>query len=40
VPRVLRDAVYGVVSKNRKRFAGTVDVCAMPTPERRARLLG
>jgi predicted DCC family thiol-disulfide oxidoreductase YuxK len=40
VPRVLRDAAYGFVSKNRKRFAGTVDICALPTPERRARIVG
>lgn len=40
VPRVLRDAAYGFVSKNRKRLAGTVDVCALPTPERRARIVG
>ena len=40
VPRALRDAVYGVVSANRKRFGGGVDACAIPSPERRARLIG
>jgi predicted DCC family thiol-disulfide oxidoreductase YuxK len=40
VPQVLRDAVYGVVSRNRKRFGGGVDACAIPSPERRARLVG
>ena len=40
VPRALRDAVYGVIATNRKRFGGSVDACAIPSPERRARLIG
>jgi len=39
VPRVLRDAVYDVVSRNRRRFQREPAVCAAPSPERRARLL-
>jgi predicted DCC family thiol-disulfide oxidoreductase YuxK len=40
VPRALRDAVYDVVSRNRRRFQREPAVCAVPTPERRARILG
>jgi predicted DCC family thiol-disulfide oxidoreductase YuxK len=39
VPRVLRDAVYDVVSRNRTRFQRGPVVCAVPSPERRARIL-
>jgi predicted DCC family thiol-disulfide oxidoreductase YuxK len=39
VPGPVRDAVYDVVAKNRKRLMGSRDACAVPTPERRARFL-
>jgi predicted DCC family thiol-disulfide oxidoreductase YuxK len=39
VPGPVRDAVYNVVAKNRKRLMGSRDACAVPTPERRARYL-
>lgn len=38
-PAAPRDAVYRFVAKNRKRWGGSIDACAVPTPERRARLL-
>lgn len=39
VPAPLRDAVYGVVSRNRKRLMGESQSCAVPSPERRARYI-
>jgi predicted DCC family thiol-disulfide oxidoreductase YuxK len=39
VPAPLRDAVYRVVSRNRKRILGERQVCTVPTAERRARFL-
>jgi predicted DCC family thiol-disulfide oxidoreductase YuxK len=39
IPRVLRDAVYRLVARNRYRWFGTVGHCALLTPEQRARLL-
>ena len=39
VPAPLRDGVYGVVSRNRKRWMGESQSCAVPSPERRARYL-
>ena len=39
VPRPLRDWVYDVVARNRKRWFGTVETCIMPTPELRERFL-
>ena len=39
VPAPLRDGVYGVVSRNRKRWMGESQNCAVPSPERRARYL-
>lgn len=38
VPRVVRDAVYDLVARNRLRWFGT-RACRMPTPEERARFL-
>jgi predicted DCC family thiol-disulfide oxidoreductase YuxK len=40
LPRPLRDAVYGVVVRNRYRWFGRRDECLVPTPELRARFLG
>ncbi len=39
VPPMFRDAVYGVVSRNRKRLLGARAVCRVPTEERKARFL-
>ncbi len=39
VPSPIRDAVYGVISRNRTRIMGTRRVCEVPTAERRARFL-
>jgi predicted DCC family thiol-disulfide oxidoreductase YuxK len=39
VPKVLRDAVYRLIARNRYRWFGRRDVCMMPTPELRARFL-
>ena len=40
VPTVLRDAVYGVVARNRYRWFGREEACRLPTPALRARFLG
>lgn len=39
VPRPLRDAVYGLVARNRYRWFGKRESCMIPTPEWRARFL-
>jgi len=39
VPRVLRDAVYRLIARNRYRWFGRAEHCALLTPEQRARLL-
>jgi predicted DCC family thiol-disulfide oxidoreductase YuxK len=39
VPRLVRDAAYGVVARNRYRWFGRKDECMIPTPEMRARFL-
>jgi predicted DCC family thiol-disulfide oxidoreductase YuxK len=39
LPRRLRDAVYGVVVRNRYRWFGRKEACLVPTPELRARFL-
>lgn len=39
VPRGLREAVYGVVVRNRYRWFGRKQACLVPTPELRARFL-
>jgi predicted DCC family thiol-disulfide oxidoreductase YuxK len=39
VPRVLRDAVYRLIARNRYRWFGRRDACMIPTPELRARFL-
>ena len=39
VPRVLRDAVYDWVARNRYRWFGRSDTCRVPTPELKARFL-
>lgn len=40
VPAPIRDAVYRWVAKNRYRWFGRRETCAVPTPELRARFLG
>ena len=39
VPRGLRDAVYGLVARNRYRLFGKRDSCLLPTPEHMGRFL-
>jgi predicted DCC family thiol-disulfide oxidoreductase YuxK len=39
VPRPLRDAAYGFVARNRHRWFGKDDHCALPTPELARRTL-
>lgn len=39
VPARWRDAVYATVARNRYRWFGTAEHCALLTPEQRARLI-
>lgn len=39
VPRPLRDLVYRLVARNRMRWFGSADVCAMLSPAERPRFL-
>jgi len=39
VPRPLRDWVYNWVARNRYRWFGKRDMCAVPTPQLRGRFL-
>ena len=39
LPRGLRDALYGVVARNRYRLFGRHDVCELPRPEWRERFI-
>lgn len=39
VPRAVRDAAYGVLARNRLRWFGRADHCALLTPDQRARLI-
>jgi predicted DCC family thiol-disulfide oxidoreductase YuxK len=39
VPRLLRDAIYRWIARNRYRWFGTSETCRIPTPELRARFL-
>lgn len=39
VPRVVRDAAYRLVARNRYRWFGRQDQCMLPTPELKARFL-
>ncbi len=39
VPRFIRDAVYRLVARNRYRWFGKTEACALLTDEQRARLL-
>jgi predicted DCC family thiol-disulfide oxidoreductase YuxK len=39
VPKPLRDAVYGLVARNRYRIFGKFDACFVPDAEMRARVI-
>jgi len=39
VPRLLRDALYDVVARNRLRWFGRREACAIPTPSQQSRFL-
>ncbi len=39
VPRPVRDAVYGLIARNRYRWFGREEACRIPTPELRHRFL-
>ncbi len=39
VPRFVRDAVYDVIARNRYRWFGRLDACAVPRPEWRAKFI-
>lgn len=40
VPRVLRDAVYDLIARNRYRWWGQTEQCALPTPDLTRHFLG
>lgn len=40
LPKRLRAALYPLVARNRYRFAGRADLCALPDPALQARLIG
>lgn len=39
IPRPLRDAVYGVIARNRYRWFGKDEVCMLPSPDIKDRFL-
>lgn len=39
IPKPIQDMCYGFVARNRYRFFGRVDLCAMPDPDVRKRLI-
>lgn len=39
IPRVLRDAVYDLIARNRLRWFGRRDTCSIPTPSQQSRFL-
>lgn len=39
IPRPLRDAAYRLIARNRYRWFGKAEACALLTPEQRQRLL-
>lgn len=39
VPRLVRDAVYDIIARNRYRWFGKKDQCMVPTPEIKSRFL-
>lgn len=40
VPRPMRDWIYKRVARNRIAMFGTADICSLPSPRFRARLIG
>jgi predicted DCC family thiol-disulfide oxidoreductase YuxK len=40
VPRALRDAVYDLIARNRYRWFGQTEQCALPTPDLARHFLG
>jgi predicted DCC family thiol-disulfide oxidoreductase YuxK len=40
VPRVVRDAAYSLIARNRFRLAGKYEVCPLPTAADRGKFLG
>ncbi len=39
LPRPLQDYLYGVVARNRYRLGGKTDLCGLPDPEIKKRLI-
>jgi predicted DCC family thiol-disulfide oxidoreductase YuxK len=39
IPAVLRDAVYDVIARNRKRWCGKMTQCRVPAPSERHRFI-
>ncbi|MFN5652281.1 MAG: hypothetical protein ACK465_01520 [Flavobacteriia bacterium] len=39
-PRVARDCIYRIISKNRYRWFGKHESCLLPEPSIRARFIG
>lgn len=39
LPKVIRDAMYGLVARNRYRVFGKHESCMLPSPEHRAKFL-
>ncbi len=39
IPRVLRDAIYDLIARNRYRWFGRKDACMIPTAELQAKFL-
>ena len=40
VPRMVRDAIYSIIARNRYRWFGRKEVCMVPTADIRERFLG
>ncbi|MEL6593517.1 MAG: thiol-disulfide oxidoreductase DCC family protein [Bacteroidota bacterium] len=39
LPKFMRDAVYGLIARNRYRLMGRKDTCRMPSPAERAKFI-
>ena len=39
VPKIIRDAIYNLVARNRYKWFGRKDACWIPTPDLKARFL-
>ncbi len=40
IPRIIRDALYDFIARNRYKWFGKKDQCMIPTPELQAKFLG